>query len=155
LSNSTTTETANLQAAEASKPGRLLALDLGQKRVGVAITDELRISVRPLPPLRRTSWKQLVHTVAVLVRDFDAQSLVIGLPLSLDGTENTAAKEIKRQARNLERSLGLPVFLQDERLTSLEAERNLRAEGYDLREVRDRVDSEAAALILRDYLEKV
>lgn len=130
----------------------MLALDLGQRRVGVAVTDELRITVRRLPPLRRTSWKHLVHNVAALVRDFDAQSLVIGLPLSLDGTESTAAKEVRRQAHNLELSLNLPVFLQDERLTSKEAESALRAEGYNQDEVKDRVDSEAAALILRDYL---
>jgi putative Holliday junction resolvase len=130
----------------------LLALDLGQKRVGVAVTDELRITVRPLPPLRRTSWKQLIRNVAALVSDFDAQSLVIGLPLSLDGSEGTAAKEVRRQARNLELSLKLPVFLQDERLTSKEAETTLRAEGYDQDEVQARVDSAAAALILQDYL---
>jgi putative Holliday junction resolvase len=152
LSNSKTTESTNEQAAQSSEPGRLLALDLGHKRVGVAVTDELRISVRPLPPLRRTNWKQLVHTVAALVRDFDARLLVIGLPLSLDGAESTAAAEIKRQAHNFELSLGLPVVLQDERLTSVEAESELRAAGYDPSEVRDRVDSEAAALILRDYL---
>lgn len=130
----------------------MLALDLGQKRVGVAVTDELRITVRPLPPLRRTSWKQLIRNVAALVSDFDAQSLVIGLPLSLDGSEGTAAKEVRRQARNLELSLKLPVFLQDERLTSKEAETTLRAEGYDQDEVQARVDSAAAALILQDYL---
>lgn len=152
LSNSKTSETTTPQAAEASRQGRLLALDLGEKRVGVAVTDELRISIRPLPVLRRTSWKQLVHTVAALVRDFDARSVVIGFPLSLDGTENTAATEIKRQARNLELSLGLPVILQDERLTSQEAERKLRDEGYAPGQIRERVDSEAAALILRDYL---
>lgn len=130
----------------------MLALDLGQKRVGVAVTDELRITVRPLPPLRRTSWKQLIRNVAALVSDFDAQLLVIGLPLSLDGSESTAAQEVRRQAHNLELSLKLPVFLQDERLTSKEAERALRADGYDQDEVQDRVDSAAAALILQDYL---
>jgi putative Holliday junction resolvase len=149
LSISKTNETAE---AEVSKPGRVLALDLGQRRVGVAVTDELRITVRRLPPLRRSSWKQLVHNVAALVRDFDAQLLVIGLPLSLDGTESTAAKEVRRQAHNLELSLNLPVFLQDERLTSKEAEGVLRADGYNRDEVKNRVDSEAAALILRDYL---
>jgi putative Holliday junction resolvase len=94
----------------------------------------------------------LVHRLAALILDFDAQSLVIGLPLSLDGTENPAAKEIKRQAHNLELSLGLPVFLQDERLTSVEAERELRELGYNRAGVLDNIDSHAAALILRDYL---
>jgi putative Holliday junction resolvase len=152
LSNSKTNKTADAPLTETAKPGRLLALDLGQKRVGLAITDELRITIRQLPPLRRANWKQLVRTLAALVKDFDAQSLVIGLPLSLDGAENSAAQEVKRQARNLELSLGLPVFLQDERLTSQEAESELRAAGYNPEQVRDRVDSAAAALILRDYL---
>lgn len=149
LSNLKTNETA---ASEVSRPGRVLALDLGQKRIGVAVTDELRITVRPLAPLRRTSWKQLTHDVAALVRDFDAQRLVIGLPLSLNGTESTAAKEVRRQAHNLELSLHLPIFLQDERLTSKEAEAELRAAGYNQDEVQAHVDSAAAALILRDYL---
>jgi putative holliday junction resolvase len=152
LSNSKTINTTNAPPAKTEQPGRLLALDLGHKRVGVAITDELRITIRQLPPLRRTNWKQLVRTLAALVRDFDAQSLVIGLPLSLDGAENTAAQAVKRQAHNLELSLGLPVFLQDERLTSHEAESELRAAGYNPEQVRERVDSAAAALILRDYL---
>lgn len=152
MSNSKTIESGPEREAEASGPGRVLALDLGQKRVGVAVSDELRITVRPLPVLRRTSWKQLIQAVSALVRDFDAQSLVIGLPLSLDGTENTAAKEVRRQARNLELSLGLPVFLQDERLTSKQAESELLAAGCTYEEMLDRVDSEAAVLILKDYL---
>ncbi|HEY0408520.1 MAG TPA: Holliday junction resolvase RuvX [Pyrinomonadaceae bacterium] len=152
MSNSKTTKTADAPPTETAKPGRLLALDLGHRRVGLAVTDELRITIRPLPALRRANWKQLVRALAALVRDFDAQSLVIGLPLSLDGAENSAAQEVKRQARNLELSLGLPVFLQDERLTSHEAEGELRAAGYNPEQVRELVDSAAAALILRDYL---
>jgi putative Holliday junction resolvase len=152
LSNSKSINTSDERAPETSKRGRLLALDLGQKRVGVAVTDELRITVRPLPPIRRTSWKQLVRDVAALVSDFDAQSMVIGLPLSLDGTESSAAQEARRQARNFELSLHIPVFLQDERLTSIEVETDLRAEGFDHDEILERVDSAAAALILRDYL---
>lgn len=155
LSNSKPIETISARALEASQPRRLLALDLGHKRVGVAVSDELRITVRPLPALRRTSWKQLVQAVAALVRDYDAQTLVIGLPLSLDGAENFAASEMRRQAGNLELSLGLPVVLQDERLTSHEAERELFAAGYNQDEVRERVDSQAAVLILQDYLSRM
>ena len=132
--------------------GRLLGLDLGAKRVGVAVTDELRIAIRPLAPISRTSWKKLVRDVAALVRDFDAQSVVIGLPLGPGGRENSASTEVRRRARDLQLSLGLPVFLQDERLTSVEAESELRSSGYASHEVQERVDGEAAALILRDYL---
>jgi putative Holliday junction resolvase len=152
LSNLKTNTSPEPHSSEPSRQGRLLALDLGQKRVGVAVTDELRITVRPLPYLSRTNWKRLVRDVSALVRDFDAQALVIGLPLSLDGTENTAALAVRRQARNLSLSLNLPVVLQDERLTSREAENELRATGCPEADVQDRADGEAAALILRDYL---
>jgi putative Holliday junction resolvase len=132
--------------------GRLLALDLGEKRVGVAVSDELRLTVRPLPYLRRTNWKQLLGAVADLLQRFDARALVIGLPLNLEGTEGEAAGNVRRLARNFELSLRVPVFLQDERLTSREAEQSLRAEGLRDESLRERVDSEAAAIILRDYL---
>ena len=132
----------------------MLALDLGEKRVGVAISDELRISVRSLPFLHRTNWKQLLGTVAALLQSFDAQALVIGLPLNLDGTEGEAAKEARRLARNFQLSLKVPVHLQDERLTSREAEERLRAAGRSGSDARELVDSESAAIILRDFIDR-
>ena len=132
--------------------GRLLALDLGEKRVGAAVSDELWITVRPLPFIRRTNWKQLLVAVADLLRDFDAQALVIGLPLNMDGTESVAAIEARRLAGNFELSLKVPVYLQDERLTSREAEEALRIGGRTCDEIRKLSDSEAAAIILRDFI---
>lgn len=132
--------------------GRLLALDMGEKRVGVAISDELWITVRPLPFLRRTNWKQLLSAVADLRLHFDAQALVIGLPLNLDGTEGNASTEARRLARNFELSLKVPVYLQDERLTSREAEESLRAAGRTKDDIPKYVDSESAAIILRDFI---
>lgn len=124
--------------------GRLLALDLGTKRVGVAVCDELRLTTRPLPALARTNWKKLLAEVRALTTEFAAVGLVLGLPLSLDGTENTAAEEARRLARNFGLSLQLPIYLQDERLTSQEAAELLGRQ--------DNLDSVAAALILRDFL---
>jgi putative Holliday junction resolvase len=137
----------------AKKPmGRLLALDLGEKRVGAAVSDELWITVRPLPFIRRTNWKQLLVTVADLLQGFDAQALVIGLPLNMDGTESEAAVEARRLAGNFELSLKVPVYLQDERLTSREAEEALRLGGRSGDDLRKLLDSEAAAIILRDFI---
>lgn len=133
-------------------PGRLLALDLGARRVGVAVCDEMRLTVRPLPAIRRASWKKLVAAVAQLVREFDAQELVLGLPLRLDGTEGDAAQEARRLARNFALTLHCPVRLQDERLTTRAAEETLRDERTSDRERVGRIDSEAAAIILRDFL---
>jgi putative holliday junction resolvase len=138
----------------APPPGRLLALDLGARRVGVAVCDELHLSVRPLPPLARASWKKLLGEIAELCRSFDAKGVVVGLPVNLDGSEGEAAAEARRIARNLTLSLNIPVHLQDERLTSRDAEQTLRGAGATESEVAARIDGEAAALILSDFLAK-
>jgi putative Holliday junction resolvase len=135
-------------------PGRVLALDFGAKRVGVAVSDEMRLSVRPLAALRGTNWKQLVKALSELCEEFDVRQVVLGLPLRLDGVEGDAATEVRRVARKLELSLHLPIDFQDERLTSKAAESALRREGLGERAVFANADSEAAAIILGDYLSR-
>ena len=132
--------------------GPILALDLGEKLVGAAVSDEKLITIKRLPPLKRSNWKQLLRDVLALIERFDAKTIVIGLPLSLDGTRGDAAENAQRVAQNLGRSVSLPVYLQDERLTSFEATENLRAEGKRPDEIPALVDGEAAAMILRDFL---
>ena len=132
--------------------GPILALDLGQKRIGVAVSDELLISITRLDALQRSNWKRLIHQVASLAQRFDARTLVIGLPLRLNGSSGSAAVEVSQTAEKFARSLQIPVFLQDERLTSVEAEEHLRSEGYRPEEVHALVDSESAAIILRDFI---
>jgi putative Holliday junction resolvase len=133
--------------------GRVLAIDMGSKRVGLAVSDELRLTVRALPALPRTPWKRLLSSLAELCERFDVRSIVLGLPLRLDGTEGDAAREVRRVGRNLQLSLKLPLFFQDERLTSKEAESSLRECGLRADEISDRIDSEAASIILSDFLE--
>ena len=140
--------------ASARPTGRLLALDLGAKRVGVALSDELRLTVRPLAALRRSGWKQLGGEIAALCESFDVKGVVVGLPLRLDGTEGDAASDARRAAENLQSALNLPVHLQDERLTSFAAEEALREQGFTREEIKKRVDSEAAAITLRDFIEQ-
>ena len=130
----------------------IVALDLGAKLVGVAVSDDRHISIRPLPPLKRTNWKQLLSDVESLIESFDAEALVLGLPLRLDGSKGSSAVEIERLARNFSKSLRVPVFLQDERLTSFDARHRLISEGRNEEEIRSLIDGEAAALILRDFL---
>ncbi|HEX8560535.1 MAG TPA: Holliday junction resolvase RuvX [Pyrinomonadaceae bacterium] len=132
--------------------GRVLAIDIGSKRVGLAVSDEMRLSVRPLPALRRASWKRLLGSIAELCEEFDVRAIVLGLPLRLDGSEGDAALEARRIARNLGLSLKPPIFLQDERFTSKAAEAALRERGLHPREISNQVDSEAASIILSDFL---
>lgn len=129
-----------------------LALDLGARRVGVAVSDALGITTRTLPALERTNWKRLLREIAELCSRFDVGRVVIGLPLRLDGTEGDAAQDARRIGTNLSRSLNLPVLWQDERLTSVAAEELLRERGVRGKDLKERVDSEAAAIILRDFL---
>lgn len=132
--------------------GPILALDPGEKLVGTAVSDENLITIKRLPPLKRSNWKTLLHDVLALIERFDVRTVVIGLPLALDGTHGEAADKVQHLARNLARSTPLPVYLQDERLTSVEAMENLKAEGKRREEIAALIDGEAAAMILRDFL---
>ena len=132
--------------------GRILALDLGTKRVGVAVCDELQITVRRLNIIPRKSWKELLKNISACIEEFDAVALVLGLPYNFDGTENEMSQEACRLARNFSLSLKVPVFLQDERLTSKSAKQHLFDQGFSEKEIRQRIDAEAATIILSDFL---
>jgi putative Holliday junction resolvase len=136
-------------------PGRLLALDLGAKRIGVAVSDELRITTRPLPVISRPSWKELLRQVDGLVQSYEAKGLVIGLPLRLEGGEGVAAAGVRAMAEKFRLSLSVPIYLQDERLTTFAADSDLKAAGRNERERKRDVDSEAAAIILRDFIDRM
>jgi putative Holliday junction resolvase len=132
--------------SQPKQTGRLLALDLGAKRVGVAVSDELRLTVRPVAILDRRSWKNLLSEVTKQIESLDVTGLVVGLPLNMDGSEGAAAAEARRLVDNFRRSLSVPIYIQDERLTTEEAKSRAgnSAESF--------VDAEAAAVILEDFL---
>jgi len=135
--------------------GRIIALDPGTKRIGVAVCDELRVTTRPLDVITRTSWKKLLLSVENILAEFDAAALVIGLPLESDGSESIMSAEARDMARKFSLSLSVPVYLQDERVTSYEAKSRLWSEGRSINESRAAVDSVAAAIILGDFLDRI
>ena len=135
--------------------GRIIAIDPGTKRCGIAICDELRITTRPLKVIDRTSWKKLLSIVKQIASEYDAVALVLGLPLESDGSESEMSAEARRMAHNFGLSLSIPVFLQDERVTSYEAKARLWERGVNLKESRRLVDSEAAAIILSDFIDRL
>ncbi len=134
---------------------RIIALDLGTERTGVAVCDELHLTIRPLEVLRETNWKRLLQAVRELCLRYDACAVVVGLPLNLNDAHSTAANNARRKARNLALSLQLPIFLQDEKLTSRAAEDDLRAQGYNRQQITRMIDSHAAAIILGDFLKAI
>jgi putative holliday junction resolvase len=148
-------ETANQAAVAELFPlpstGRIIAIDPGTKRCGLAVCDDLRVTTRPLRVIERTSWKKLLSNIKETVAEFDAVAVVIGLPLESDGSESEMSAEARDIARKLTLSLEIPVYLQDERVSSYEARRRIWARGEQAKTV----DSEAAAVILGDFLDRI
>lgn len=138
----------------APENGRILALDLGTTKIGVAISDELQITVRPLCIIKRTAWKKVLKQISDLLAEFDAVALVLGLPLEFEGGESEMSAEARRLARNFSLSIEIPVYLQDERVSTYEARGNLWEKGFSEKEIRETLDAEAAAIILRDFIDR-
>jgi putative Holliday junction resolvase len=132
---------------------RVLAVDFGERRVGVAISDALGLTAQPLPTLEVSSLADAVRQLAQLVAETGAATIVVGLPLHLSGAHGARAARSERLARELEHATGLPVVLWDERLTSAEATRYLREDGKR-RRARGDTDRVAATLMLAAYLER-
>ena len=136
--------------------GRVLGIDAGERRVGVALSDELRLLASPVQVLdRRRGLAPVLDQLADLARREGVVQAIVGLPLNADGSEGRQAGRATQFARVAERVLGVPVALWDERLSTREAESILRAQGRNTRRARQagQVDAIAAAVILQDYLD--
>jgi putative Holliday junction resolvase len=134
--------------------GRLLAIDYGSKRIGLAISDpECRLAT-PLETFARKDDRAAARHLGRLVEREGVTGLVLGEPRRLDGSVGDAAERVRRFARRLEETLGLPVELVDEALTSVEAERRLRAAGIDPSAESGRVDAVAAQILLQEVLDR-
>ncbi len=133
--------------------GRLLGLDVGTRRVGVAVSDPLGVAARPLTTVTRTSDGTDLEHLAALAREYQVEGLVVGLPRHLDGREAELAAEVRAFAEKLAGRCGLPLAWAEERLSSREAERVLAELGVPAAGRRRRRDEVAAALILTWYLE--
>ncbi|HNQ14270.1 MAG TPA: Holliday junction resolvase RuvX [Pyrinomonadaceae bacterium] len=137
------------------KVGRIVALDIGTRNVGVAVCDESRLVVKAVRTVKRTNWKTLLAETRNILTEFDAVALVLGLPLGFQGDETGMSADVRRLARNFALSVEIPVILQDERVSSIAARENLHERGHNLKEIFEKVDAEAAAIILADTLELI
>ncbi|MEO5858530.1 MAG: Holliday junction resolvase RuvX [Pyrinomonadaceae bacterium] len=137
------------------RKGRILAIDPGTKRVGIASTDRDQTIATPVKTLARTSWKKLLSDIKETISDFDAVALVVGLPLGFEGDETAMTAEATSMARKFSLSLKIPVFLQDERVSSYEARGRLWKRSGSTQDLRSEVDSEAASVILADFLDRL
>jgi putative Holliday junction resolvase len=132
--------------------GRVLGLDLGDARIGVAVSDAERRLAVPVGTIR-TGAPADVKAIAEMVRERDVSLIVVGHPLLMSGEAGERAHLAERFAEALHSSLGVSVVLHDERLSTVEADRALRSAGADGRERRRTVDASAAAVILQAFLD--
>lgn len=134
---------------------RLLGLDYGAHTVGVALSDETGLIATRLEVIRREKENHLRRTFArieALIAEYGAEAVVLGLPLHMDGRTGVRAEKTLQFREQLQRRTGLEVHLQDERLSSVEAEEILRAQGVKPSDIREQIDAVAAEVILQDYL---
>jgi putative Holliday junction resolvase len=132
---------------------RILAVDFGTKRFGLAISDALGITAQGLPTLERTNLENALRAIQKLVEEYSAERVILGNPLSRGGSETAMSKRVEGFAQKLRRRVSCPVDLWDERLTSAEANRMLRQSGLGIEKRRRAVDRVAATLLLQGYLD--
>ena len=132
---------------------RILGLDYGSKRIGVAICDELGITAQGLPTIIRKNRAQVMDAIRGLIGNYGVKTIVIGYPIRLDGTEGIQCEKVNRFASRLESAFALPVIRRDETLTTREAENILIEAGMHREKRKNMVDRLAATLILQGYLD--
>lgn len=131
--------------ADQPTPGRILALDVGTRRIGVAVCDELQMTARPYKVLERN--RKAIAAIHDLVAELQARKILVGLPLHLDGTEGEQAAEVRSFAAKLEKKAAVEIIYWDERLSTVDAE-----ERSGSRKSEHGIDARAAAVILESYL---
>jgi putative Holliday junction resolvase len=133
---------------------RYLALDVGERRIGVALSDETATLATGLDTLTRVGPRKDARAVADLVRRHEAAAVVVGLPLNMDGTAGTQAGKVRAFVDGLKRHIGVPVIERDERLTTVEAHEILRKSGVAWSQRAALLDKVSAVVILQEYLDQ-
>jgi putative Holliday junction resolvase len=136
-----------------TEPRRILALDLGRKRIGLAISDELGITAQGLDTIERTGRREDIELLRRLAMERGVRQFLIGDPLHMSGEASRQGEYTRDFARELERKTGIPVVFRDERWTSREAERTLRGSGIANDRRKPTIDRLSAVLLLQNYLD--
>lgn len=133
--------------------GRVLGLDVGARRIGIAVSDALGITAQGLETLQRKNKRYDFEFLGKVIREYRIAEIVVGLPLRMSGAEGTQSEKMRAFAEELRKRFGLPVHLWDERLTSAEANRFLRETELSIEKRGKAVDRMAAVLILQGWME--
>jgi len=136
-------------------PGRVLALDFGKKRIGLAISDELGITAQGLETLQRTNIREDLARLAQLIAERNVSLILMGNPLHMSGAEGRQVEYVRDFAKRLSATTGVGVEFWDERLTTVAAQRVLRESGISIQKRAQAVDRLAAVILLESYLDSL
>ena len=131
---------------------RTLGLDIGKRRIGVAVSDPLGMVARPVETVQSMSLNKDVERIADIARELEAEMVVVGDPIHMSGEASAMSNRARKFGERLQEVSGLPVVYCDERLTTVEAERLLQESGVSPKKARQQIDAMAAAVILQSYL---
>lgn len=137
--------------------GRILGIDFGERRIGLALSDPTATIAQPLPTLTRRMGKRPPYAALVeIITQYDVEKIVVGLPLDLSGSETSWTQQVREFADKLQARVQIPIEFLDERMTSVQAERAVRGIGLKKseREQKERVDAAAAVLLLQTFLDR-
>ena len=129
---------------------RILALDVGKRRIGIAVTDPLAITARPHSTIPRN--REAPQKIASIIQEMEVGKLLVGLPLHLSGAEGEQAADVRAFVQKLSAYVSIPMEFRDERLTTVEAEQRLWDKRGDWRKRKKEIDAVAASVMLQDYL---
>jgi putative holliday junction resolvase len=132
---------------------KILAVDLGSKRVGLAVSDEWGMLARPIPYAEAKADRKLAAEIQEIAGREQVGRILVGMPRNMDGSYGPAAERVRLFVGELEKVASIPVQLVDERLSTVEASRRLQEGGIDSRQQRERIDSASAAVMLQSYLD--
>jgi putative holliday junction resolvase len=144
----------SVELATDSTNMRIMGLDIGDKTIGVAVSDAMLLTAQPRPTIRRSNLQSDLAELQKIIVDNEVHKIVVGQPLHMDGRPSPQSRKVEQFARKLQDSTQLPVVFCDERLTSFTAEQHLEEMGLNWRQRRQQVDKLAAMIILQTYLDE-
>ncbi|MFA5336518.1 MAG: Holliday junction resolvase RuvX [Candidatus Omnitrophota bacterium] len=134
---------------------RVLGLDFGEKRIGVAVSDPLGIIAQGVTVIERKTIEEDLKAINAIISEYGAESIVVGMPINMDGTKGKSADKVAEFVELLKASAGIPVATYDERLSTKESEKFLISSDVSRRKRKNVIDKVAAQLILESYLERL
>jgi putative Holliday junction resolvase len=141
-------------SAHSAEIVRVLGIDLGSKRIGIAASDRSGTIASPLVVLQRGASQRVDHAeILKILLEEEAEAIVVGLPLNMDGSEGSAAKSARMEADRMATVVGVPVYIHDERRSTVEGDRVLMERGLNAQDRRKVIDKVAAAVILQAWLD--